>query len=203
MVGNDEEGLEKWILELIEKTKTDWTDVYQLEPTEGKIPIAKMRELINWLHLKNYQSEYKIAVIKNAEVMDANSSNTFLKKLEEPSGKAIIVLTVNDKDAVLPTIRSRCRVVRVQSQNQTKEKGESVLLTKDIVANFTLAENLAKDEDLIKKIDQLILDYREKLIAGDKEKARDLKKILAAKKLLLTTNTSPRLILENLFLNLA
>lgn len=57
-------------------------------------------------------ADRKIAIIDDATCMNSESANSFLKTLEEPQPKALIVLIVDNLDALLPTIRSRCQVVR-------------------------------------------------------------------------------------------
>lgn len=54
----------------------------------------------------------KIAIIDDATAMNVESANAFLKTLEEPPSKALIVLIADNLEALLPTIRSRCQTVR-------------------------------------------------------------------------------------------
>src|SRR3954447_18317132 len=54
----------------------------------------------------------KVFVIEQAELMNAQAQNALLKTLEEPAGRTVIVLLTDQPGALLPTIRSRCQVVR-------------------------------------------------------------------------------------------
>ena len=54
----------------------------------------------------------KIAIIDDTAAMNPESANAFLKTLEEPPPRALIVLIADNLDALLPTIRSRCQTVR-------------------------------------------------------------------------------------------
>lgn len=54
----------------------------------------------------------KVFVVEQAEVMTAQSQNALLKTLEEPAGRALIVLLTDQAGSLLPTIRSRCQTVR-------------------------------------------------------------------------------------------
>lgn len=202
LIGKNKEKLKQWVADFICRTKTQWTDIFQIEPIKGKIIITQIRELIHWANLAPYESAYKIAVIFSAETMLKESANALLKTLEEPPRRVIIILAVSDKDAVLPTIRSRCRLIKANAPPAAQLSEEKIILSDDIGENFALAESLAKDEELISKLDQLILDLRKKLLLGEKKAEEKLKKILQAKKLLLTTNVNPRLLLENLFLDI-
>jgi DNA polymerase III subunit delta' len=69
-------------------------------------------ELIEPASRKAVMGRGKVFVIEQAEVMTAQSQNALLKTLEEPAGRALIVLLTDQPDALLPTIRSRCQTVR-------------------------------------------------------------------------------------------
>jgi DNA polymerase-3 subunit delta' len=54
----------------------------------------------------------KIAIIDDAGLMNQESANAFLKTLEEPPPHSLLMLLATNVDALLPTIRSRCQLVR-------------------------------------------------------------------------------------------
>jgi DNA polymerase III subunit delta' len=54
----------------------------------------------------------KVAIVNDADTMNDASANAFLKTLEEPPERALLMLIASNLDAVLPTIRSRCQLVR-------------------------------------------------------------------------------------------
>lgn len=78
---------------------------------EDSIKIEDMRELQHKFSLK-YQVGDKIVLINNAENMTEEAANSILKFLEEPKGKTIIILVTKSKDMLLPTIVSRCQIVK-------------------------------------------------------------------------------------------
>src|SRR5262245_21182359 len=57
-------------------------------------------------------ADRKIAIVDDAGAMNDESANAFLKTLEEPQPKALIILLADNFEALLPTIRSRCQMVR-------------------------------------------------------------------------------------------
>lgn len=57
-------------------------------------------------------ADRKIAIVDDATLMNTETANAFLKTLEEPPPKALIVLIADNLEALLPTIRSRCQTVR-------------------------------------------------------------------------------------------
>jgi DNA polymerase III delta' subunit len=69
-------------------------------------------ELIEPASRKAVMGRGKVFLIEQAEGMTAQSQNALLKTLEEPAGRALIVLLTDQPGALLPTIRSRCQTVR-------------------------------------------------------------------------------------------
>lgn len=68
--------------------------------------------LVGPANLKSAMKRGKFFVVEEAELMNAAAQNSMLKTLEEPAGRTVIVLVTEQPDALLPTIRSRCQVVR-------------------------------------------------------------------------------------------
>ncbi|MCX6957218.1 MAG: hypothetical protein NT164_01575 [Verrucomicrobiae bacterium] len=85
-------------------------DVHMVEPESKsrKILTEQMRHLEEALHLKPQQSDYKVAIIHDAERMMPSAANAFLKTLEEPPDQTLLLLTTSLPEALLETIRSRC-----------------------------------------------------------------------------------------------
>ncbi|MGH7214596.1 MAG: hypothetical protein ACREIT_07525 [Tepidisphaeraceae bacterium] len=69
-------------------------------------------ELIDPAGRKPSMGRGKVFVIEQAELMNAAAQNAMLKTLEEPLGRTLIVLLTDQPHALLPTIRSRCQMVR-------------------------------------------------------------------------------------------
>lgn len=86
-------------------------DYINIEPTGSSIKIAQIRELQSDIIIKPH-SKYKIYVINHAEKMTVESQNALLKTLEEPPEYAIIILVTNNKESLLPTIKSRCEIIK-------------------------------------------------------------------------------------------
>ena len=94
-------------------------DVMLVEPElspRGKpsIKIEAMRDLQKSLQLGTLESRYKVAIITQFDSANLNAANAFLKTLEEPPRNVILLLTASEADALLDTIKSRCRVVGIR-----------------------------------------------------------------------------------------
>src|SRR5688572_2214440 len=72
------------------------------------ISIDQIRELIQTISLKPTEADYKFAIISGADRMNVQAANAFLKTLEEPPARSVLVLLTISIEQVLETIRSRC-----------------------------------------------------------------------------------------------
>ena len=86
-------------------------DFLWLAPEEsGKaIKVDQVRQLVETLAQTAQQGGSKIVVVEPAEAMNRNAANALLKTLEEPSGRALLLLIADAPGRLLPTIRSRCQ----------------------------------------------------------------------------------------------
>lgn len=85
-------------------------DIFWIRPS-GKlrqIRVDHIRALEEHLNLKGSFSPWRIAIIAEAERMNINAANAFLKTLEEPPPQVIIFLLSIEPERLLATIRSRC-----------------------------------------------------------------------------------------------
>lgn len=81
--------------------------------TKKDISIEQIKQVATTLTRRSLsRGGYKIAVIDHAEEMNVKASNALLKTLEEPTEKSVIFLLTTDDQKLLPTIRSRCQIMR-------------------------------------------------------------------------------------------
>ena len=80
----------------------------RLEEDAQQIKIDQVRELIESLTLKSYRGGYKVGIIEGAEALNANGSNAFLKTLEEPAPRTMLILIARPSHRLPATIASRC-----------------------------------------------------------------------------------------------
>ncbi len=76
------------------------------------ISVDQIRALRERLGMGSLLSSWKIGVVGEAEALSTEAANALLKTLEEPSGKAILVLLASSAGAVPATIRSRCQIIQ-------------------------------------------------------------------------------------------
>lgn len=94
------------------------TDVRIIRPEGAKLKIEQMRFLKRQGSYKALEGEYKIYIITEADKMTVEAANSILKTLEEPSGDTLFILLTSNYNSILPTIRSRCQLIRFSLVSQ-------------------------------------------------------------------------------------
>lgn len=80
------------------------------------ISIDDIREQVNNdIMIKPYSSRYKIYIIADADMMTVQAQNALLKTIEEPPEYAVIMLLTENAETLLPTIRSRCVMLKLRN----------------------------------------------------------------------------------------
>lgn len=109
-----------------------------IKPLEKRkaIPIEVVRKMIAF-HMEKPYGNIKISIIGDIDKMTLESANALLKLTEEPPEDALIILTTTNLDAVLPTIRSRCIIIKFQQIQQEQIKN---ILTGQLFVPEKIAE---------------------------------------------------------------
>jgi DNA polymerase-3 subunit delta' len=88
-------------------------DLFVVAPEGVQIRVDRVREAIAFAAGRPYESARRVAIVTRAAELGAESGNALLKSLEEPGSSFQWILTTTRPETLLPTIRSRCAVVRV------------------------------------------------------------------------------------------
>lgn len=89
----------------------EWDDKRKRQRTE--IVIEGARDVAGFLRLTSAEDGWRVVVVDGAEHLNRNAANAILKVLEEPPARAILLLSCAAPGRLLPTIRSRCRTLRL------------------------------------------------------------------------------------------
>lgn len=168
-------------------------DLHILDVEEKTIKREVIDELISDIYKKPYESSRKIFIINNAHLMTVQAANTFLKTLEEPPKDTIIILLTTNINLLLPTIVSRCQVIKFKNIS-TKEIQK--YLTKNyevdeskasLIANYSKgilnkAVNIINDKDEILSKRSEIINVFDKIIKSDEEIIFNLENYFEEKK---------------------
>jgi len=87
-------------------------DIAWINPENDEIKIEAVREVSALLSLRPYEGRRKVLIIDDADMMNINAANAFLKTLEEPPQDSVIILVSSSPDRLPETIRSRCMHIR-------------------------------------------------------------------------------------------
>lgn len=194
-------------------------DFILVEPIGKEIQISQIRSLIERLSFKPYSADFKIAVIDNAHLMTQEAQNCFLKFLEEPKAKTLLILITEYPFLLLPTILSRTQKIRFYS-SQKKEISPQFssdldkIVQSDLAGRFQYAKDLA-EQNLEEVLDNWLRYFRKILVSRlmgknleefggySLSKLKDIiRQIQSTKFLLSTTNINSRLALEILLMKL-
>jgi len=82
----------------------------------ASISVDDVRTQINGdIMIKPYSSPYKVYIVPEADLMTVQAQNAILKTIEEPPEYAVIFLLTENADSLLPTIRSRCVMLKLRN----------------------------------------------------------------------------------------
>ncbi|MDD4409205.1 MAG: DNA polymerase III subunit [Candidatus Pacebacteria bacterium] len=117
-------------------------DFIFIKPEEDSkdIKIEQIRDMQERFTLTSFGGNYKMVVVDDAHLMNQHTQNSFLKFLEEPRGKTIIILVSDRPDMLLPTIRSRVQNIKFsilpkkEIENHLLSLGEEAEKAKEIAA---------------------------------------------------------------------
>lgn len=159
--------------------RTQHPDLFVLEREEGDkdIKVKALRELQRSLSLAPYDAKYRVAMILNFQDASISASNALLKTLEEPPAKVILLLTAEIPESLLPTILSRCELIRLRPMaidslaEELAIRGiseeQAQLLARVSGGRPSFAQKLHAESDLL---DQRVLwlDDQEELLASNR-----------------------------------
>lgn len=94
-------------------TEKDLYDGIGLENKSGIISVAEAQSIIRKLSLRPVESEYRTMLIWLPEKMNQEAANKLLKIMEEPYPGTYFIMVTRNPNALLPTVISRCRLIRV------------------------------------------------------------------------------------------
>lgn len=90
-------------------------DVHRIVPEGPLIPVDVVREaVIPEAARSPFEGHWKVFIIEEADRMNPAAQSALLKTLEEPQPDTVFILVSGEEEEVLDTIRSRCRIVRLE-----------------------------------------------------------------------------------------
>ncbi|MBI2034137.1 MAG: hypothetical protein HYT11_00195 [Candidatus Levybacteria bacterium] len=168
VISENPEKIDAWIKDTISQYKVSNFDVTYVEKNveeKNTIGIEQIRLIQKSISLRPLQGQIKAVVIKKAELLTIEAQNALLKTLEEPPQDTIIILAAKQKDMLISTIVSRCRIIDLGSETPVLSPDETAKYQSLIrsMQEWGVGERLKQAEILAKDKQEAIL-YLEKMI---------------------------------------
>ncbi len=161
--------------------------------------IAQVRNISNFLSRKPYSHQNKLVVIYQADQLGTESQNALLKTLEEPGPNNYIVLTTDKPTALLPTIISRCSIVKTISPTIVS----SIPLLKispDLKTNLLQSEKITADKESVLPFLRHQLTAYHQTLPQNPQNAKIIKKIIKAIDMI-ESNVDPKSAIDYLLIS--
>ena len=163
----------------------------------GTLKVDQVRAVQHSLSLRPYQAKYRVALFLRFQEANDNAANALLKTLEEAPAHAILLLTADTPEQLLPTIISRCEVLRLRAlpisaiESDLLERGvdeeRARLLAHISGGRPGYARRLADDMTLLEKREERLNDLQTLLPAPRVEKFSYAEKLAKDKEVMRQT----------------
>lgn len=100
--------------DLIARQQHPDLSILQVEEDARQIKVEQVRTLQRALSLSPYEARYRVALLLDFQRATPSTQNAMLKTLEEAPEKVVLLLTAGSAEDLLPTITSRCEVLRLR-----------------------------------------------------------------------------------------
>lgn len=149
-------------------------DVRIIAPENDSIKIEQIRNLKRESSYKLYEGRKKVWIIEEADKFGVAAANSILKILEEPPPQVVLILISQTKEGLLPTILSRCEVIRffplplpeiekIMTQQLPQGSDKIHILAKLARGSAGEALYLAKEENTLKIREELLNALRKNM----------------------------------------
>jgi DNA polymerase-3 subunit delta' len=155
---------------------TDHADVGLVVAPKRVLLVDQMRAIENAANYRPFEGKARVFIVEDADKLNENSANALLKILEEPPPTSYIILLTSRPAWLLPTIRSRCQIIRFSplaaaeienylTQNKIADAGQARVRAR--VSRGSLSRALEEDLDDFLEQRNAMLEVLEALIQSD------------------------------------
>lgn len=128
-----------------------------LRPIDNLIDKDQILNLQEFLSTMSFDGYYKLFFILNAGLMNEQSVNKLLKVLEEPNDKVVGFLISDNSNELLPTLISRCQVLKNDIDASNVEVDEDIFNNLCKFKNFNF-EDYIKFKVVVSKLDKVVIN---------------------------------------------
>lgn len=177
--------------------------VFRIKPVKDEISIEQIREVKKELVVFN--KDKRLFVIYSFDNSSIEAQNALLKTLEEKTGANQFILLAANINRVLPTIQSRCKIVRLETGSSPQNQAIFLYIDKlksDHDYSFLAAHEITgiNKAEAVALIDKLLNYFKEKLMPEAKLAPSIVRKCLQVRKLIQDNNLNPQLAIDNLLI---
>ncbi|TSC87418.1 MAG: DNA polymerase III, delta' subunit [Microgenomates group bacterium Gr01-1014_7] len=164
---------------------------------DSKLGIEQARKIKEHFSLKPYSAKGRVIVLEDASALTLEAQNALLKTLEEPPPDAILILAAPSDAIFLPTVLSRCQIIRIQSSVVSHQSSDYIKDIEKLINSETgeRFEYIEKLKDRKEFLYALVIFFRKHLPAN-----KDFVKELLQAEEWAAQNVNIRAILEYLML---
>ncbi len=174
-------GLCESCIQALSKNNPDIKRMSLSDITSKKsIGADEIRSIISDVYTRPFKSSKKVYIIEEGDALTASAQNAMLKVLEEPPEYAVFIICISNAELILPTVRSRCRIIRfmpssdAQIAEYVKEKYPHMASRADFVASVSggvlgRADFICANDAVIKMRDEAFKFIKKLLWARDEE----------------------------------
>ncbi len=190
--------------QISELKNIDKKNLFLVSPIEARLTIKQIRDLRK--NLRVTVKDNRLIVIETFDSATSEAQNAMLKMLEESSLNNQFILLVQNVEFVLPTIRSRCKIIKIYDERKESDTGKKgfnnvvdLLCNKPSSALFTLTELQSRDRaDAVKILYTLLDSLRKRVYEQDLKALKLSKKIFEILPQLQFNNMNHQLAIDSL-----
>ncbi|MDD4735094.1 MAG: hypothetical protein PHP44_03195 [Kiritimatiellae bacterium] len=148
-------------------------DVFHIEPEKKSrvIGVEAMRTFIRNLQQSAYEGDWKIGLMLHADRLNENAANAFLKTLEEPPPRTLMLLLTDSPQTMLRTVISRCQ--RVNLPEPERKKTEDWTPVVDGILQTSLSNDPLVHAACAHRLNDLLDETKTRILAEEKKRAKD------------------------------
>lgn len=211
LVSKNESEIDIYIGEFIKKNNYPAYSIIKVYPQNKEITIDQIREIRKDIRVSSIK---RLFIIYFFDTSSGEAQNAFLKTLEDHTSVNQFILTVQNEENVLSTVKSRAKLIyldrefsnkNISSDSEENKKKNDVFI-KGVMndsdykfLNDPMITALSKEQTLL-FIDQIILYFRDKIKNGSTNQTSIIKESFKLKKLVQNNNLNPQLALDNLLI---
>lgn len=204
LISKNSRTTEKYINDYIKSQKVSPSYIFRYCPDPNVIKIDHIREIKSMLI--RAETDKKLIIIYSFDTAKIETQNAFLKTLEEKNDQVQFIIVVGDETQMLPTIVSRCKIVKLKHpllSDASLKKVQSFSFIQPLPQLLSQYNNMNK-EKAIKICDQFLWHFRKiNLSPAGWQNVKILKEILKVRNLILKNNLNPQIAIDHILITIS